>query len=473
MSDTSLTISQSIADEDFLERPSFWRRFSSQTVPMIAMIFLVILILTAILAPWIAPKDPLEQDLLEVFLGPSWEHLLGTDNYGRDVFSRIIFGSRVTVQAGLQAVCFAIILGVPLGLIAGYVGGRTDKIIMWINDIFFILPALLIALTAIAVMGPGLTYAMAAVGFGMATRYIRLTRGVVLVEREKTYVESAKVTGIQTPIILFRHILPNIFSPLVVQTSLLFGIVILVEAALSFVGAGAPVGQPSWGRMLSESRYWISQQPFLVIPPGLAITFTVLALNLFGDGLRDVMGRKITATDIKVQKQKRSRSDAAELPDEINEKSGGSGADSILSIRGLEVKFPSISGEFTVLDNINLGIRKGETLGLIGESGSGKSMTAWAVMNLVPFPGKITNGTVRLEGRNLNELTRKQMRSIRGNKIAMVFQDPLSALDPVMTIGRQICKPLKIHKNMTKRQARERAVELLNLVRVPEPHRRL
>lgn len=457
---------------DVMDRPSIWRRFRHQKIPMIALIYLVTLVLVAVFAPWIAPHDPFEQNFSDIAQGPSLTYLLGTDNFGRDILSRIIHGSRITFYTGLLAVSIGCIIGVPIGLITGYAGGRVDKVTMWINDVIFILPPFIIALAVVAIVGPNLTIAMAAVGFRSATRYIRLTRGVVLAEREKTYVEGAKLSGAPTSHILFKHIFPNVFSPLVVQTSLLFGVTILVEAGLSFIGVGASPEDPSWGRMLSEALYWIGQQPFMVVPPGLAITITVLAFNLLGDGLNDVMGRKVSASKISIyktsgKKLKPLKEDVAQTGKKESQ------VKPYVSIRGLEVKFPSNKGDISVIQDVNLNIYPGETLGLIGESGSGKSMTAWALLNMVPFPGYISAGSIRLKGRELIGLSETQYRHIRGKEIGMIFQDPLSALDPVMTIGEQISEPLIHHEKMTKQHARERALELLKLVSVPEPEKRL
>jgi peptide/nickel transport system permease protein len=345
---------------------------------------------------------------------------------------------------------------------------------MWINDLILSLPALVVAFAIIAILSPGLVNAMLAAGIVLSTRYVRLTRGVLLAEREKTYVEAARVAGISSINILIRHILPNIASPLIVQTSLFFGVVILIEASLSFLGLGAPVGMPSWGRMLNEARIYFGLQPFLAFPPGIAITLTVLAFNLLGDGLRDVIGKDIKAARIPVSRliKYESRTDVSINKDSLTSNLSNSGL--ALSIRGLEVRFPSPrGGKMRVLQDISLDVKSRETLGLVGESGSGKSMTALSVLGLIPFPGQIKDGSVRFEGKELIGLPKAQWQTIRGNKIAMIFQEPLSALNPVLTVGDQICEPLRFHKNLNSREARERAAQLLSLVRVPDSRRRL
>jgi peptide/nickel transport system permease protein len=450
-------------------RADLWRRLTRQRLAMVSLIYLVGLSLLAIFAPLIAFRDPLEQDLLNVLLNPGWEFWLGTDNLGRDTLSRIIFGSQATLLASILGVGTALAIGLPVGLLAGYLGGTIDRAIMWINDLILSLPALVVTFAIIAILSPGLVNAMLATGIVLSTRYVRLTRGVLLAEREKTYVEAARVAGISTIKILIRHILPNIASPLIVQTSLFFGIVILIEASLSFLGLGAPVGMPSWGRMLNEARLYFGLQPFLAFPPGIAITLTVLAFNLLGDGLRDVMGKDIKAGRIPVSRliKDESRTDVSINKDSLN---GGWA----LSIRALEVRFPSPKGgQMSVIQDISLGVRPRETLGLVGESGSGKSMTALSALGLIPFPGQIKGGSVCFDGQELIGLSKAQWQTIRGNKIAMIFQEPLSALNPALTVGDQICEPLRFHKSLTSSEARERATQLLSLVRVPDSHRRL
>ena len=457
--------------EEVPGRLGFWRRFVQQRIAVLSLAFLFGLCLIAVFAPWVTPKDPFEQSLMDAFKGFGREFWMGTDNLGRDTLSRIILGSRATLLAAVQGVGIALAIGVPFGLVSGYLGGRTDRAVMWLNDLILSLPMIVVAFAIIAILGAGLSNAMIAVGLVLSTRYIRLTRGMLLAEREKIYVEAAKVSGIPNYKILVLHILPNVVSPLIVQTSIFFGIVILIEAALSFIGLGAPVGTPSWGRMLNEARSYYSLQPVLAIPPGIAITLTVLAFNLLGDGLRDVIGRGVTAGNPPVHRSPetvpvQTIGDEATPDLSINQ--------TALGIKDIEVRFPLPNGgEVNVIQGVSIDLKPGETLGLVGESGSGKSMTALAAMGLIPYPGFISNGSVALDGRNLLGLSNRDWNMIRGNTISMIFQEPLAALNPVLTVGQQISEPLRLHKNMSPGQARERAAELLARVRVPEPHRRL
>jgi peptide/nickel transport system permease protein len=410
-----------------------------------------------------------------ILQGPGAAHWLGTDELGRDTLSRIIYGARISLQAAFLAVGIAALLGIPFGLVAGYYRGIIDQITMRVVDMFFALPPLVLAFAILAVMGSGLLNVILAIGLVMTTRYVRLARGVVLAEREKLYVESARVGGLSTPVILFRHILPNIVPPLIVQTAQLAAVVLLVEAALSFLGFGVAVGEPSWGRMLADAQKSLARQPFLPLPPGLALTLTVLALNLLGDGLRDALAREHGTPHAAPAQPAQP---AAPHPEQTTPSGNGQQPTAqsapLLSVRHLEVRFPGLQGhELTILQDVSFDLAPGETLGIVGESGSGKSMTALALMGLLPAPGRISAGEIWLSGRNLASLPAAELQRVRGREIAMIFQEPMAALNPVLTIGQHLVEPLRLHHGLGQRQARARACELLELVQVPHPGQRM
>ena len=272
----------------------FWLRLRRQHLALIALIYLALLVLVALLANWLAPYDPAEQNLRAALQLPSADHWLGTDNLGRDTLSRLIFGGRLALLAALQGVSIAMLLGVPIGLLAGARGGWIDRIVMWFNNLFLSLPNLIVAFAILSLLGTGLTNAMLAVGLVLTTRYVALTRGVTLAEREELYVEAANVVGVKPWTILWRHILPNIASSLIVQTSLLFGAVMLIEASLSFLGVGINPPTPSWGQMIG--REGIANMTFfwhLALFPAIMIALTMLGFTLVGDGLRDALDPKM------------------------------------------------------------------------------------------------------------------------------------------------------------------------------------
>lgn len=274
-------------------RQRFWRRFRRQRPALVALGFIIFLVVIAVFAPWIAPADPTSQSLRNNLQAPSWEHWLGTDELGRDVLSRLIFATRLSLLAALQAVGVGIVLGVPPGLAAGYLGKSVDLVIMRITDAVMSFPPLILAIAIVGVLGPNLTNAMIAVGVVFAPRFIRLVRGTVLAVREETFIEASRSIGTPTIRIIRRHILPNVMSPLVVQISLAAGFAMLAEASLSFLGLGAQPPDASWGVMLGRGFREISRAPWLVLAPGVITAMAVLSFNVLGDGIRDSIGREV------------------------------------------------------------------------------------------------------------------------------------------------------------------------------------
>ena len=269
------------------------RRFVTNRGGMIAVGFVVFLALVAIFASVIAPFDPAKQDLSNTFAGPfSGGHLLGTDEIGRDTLSRRIFATRVALLASGQAVIVAVGLGVVPGLVAGYFGRAIDTFIMRVADILQSFVPLVLAIAIVAVLGPGLTNAMFAVGLIFAPTFVRVTRAAVLEVREEQYIEASHAIGSSHPFIIFRRVLPNVLPPILVQVSLAGGFALLAEAGLSFLGLGIQPPDSSWGTMLGRGYINISRQPWLAVFPGMLIALTVLAFNVIGDALRDAIGRE-------------------------------------------------------------------------------------------------------------------------------------------------------------------------------------
>jgi ABC-type dipeptide/oligopeptide/nickel transport system permease subunit len=271
--------------------PSKWyKRLLSQPAGIVSLGFLVLVIFVSTAAPLVAPVDPNVQNLRNILRPPGATALLGTDDLGRDVLSRLVYGGRVSLLAVIQASGIAVVLGVPLGILAGYIGGRVDGLIMTINDALMSFPALLLAIAVVAALGPGLTNAMLAVGIVYAPRMLRIARASTLGVKEETYVEASRSIGASTIFIIRRHVLRNIRSPLLVEATLLAGRAMLAEASLSFLGLGAQYPDASWGAMLGRSFGFIDRAPMLLVYPGIAIALTVWALNTLGDSLRDAFG---------------------------------------------------------------------------------------------------------------------------------------------------------------------------------------
>ncbi len=247
------------------------------------------LALVALFGASLAPYDPMAMDFTARFAPPSWAHPFGTDDFGRDVFSRVLYGAAVSFQVAFIAVGISGLAGVALGLTAGYRGGWIDEVIMRVMDVLFAFPAVLLAITVMAILGRGVENAMIAIAIVYAPIFARVTRGAVISVRDREFVTAARALGQSQLRIMLRHVLPNALGPIIVQTSLSLAFAILAEAALSFFGLGTQPPDPSWGRMLSEGRGFLQQAPWMGIFPGLAIMVSVLGFNTLGDGLRDVL----------------------------------------------------------------------------------------------------------------------------------------------------------------------------------------
>lgn len=260
---------------------------TSNAPALIAAILLILLGLTAVIGPYFAPQDPLAMDLDSLKQPPSKAHLFGTDSKGRDIFSRIVYGARISLAVGIIASVLSLCIGIFFGLIAGYFGGRTDIVLSQIFDIFLAFPSLLLAIGISAVMPPGLVSAMLAITLVGWAGFARLVRGLALSLKEQTYVEASRALGARPARILYKHILPNALPLILVAGSLRVGGFILLEAALSFLGLGVQPPTPTWGSMISLNRAYINSAPWMVIFPGLAISITVISFNILGDFLRD------------------------------------------------------------------------------------------------------------------------------------------------------------------------------------------
>ncbi|MBT8224536.1 MAG: ABC transporter permease [Dactylosporangium sp.] len=256
------------------------------------LVVMGLLIFTAVFGSMVAPYDPTSVDIPARLSGPSLDHPFGTDNLGRDVFSRVLAGARVSFQVGIVAVGISLTMGVVTGLVAGFYSGAADAVLMRAMDMLFAFPAILLAIAVLAVLGPGITNAMIAIGIVYIPIFARITRASTLVVKEELYVRAARSVGASDLRILRRHILPNILAPIIVQTSLSLAFAILAEAALSFLGLGVQRPTPAWGRMLAEGRDFVNQAPWMGIFPGIAVFVTVLAFNFVGDGLRDALDPK-------------------------------------------------------------------------------------------------------------------------------------------------------------------------------------
>jgi peptide/nickel transport system permease protein len=431
--------------------PGWTRRVLHDRPARVAAAFLVVLGLVALFAPLLATHDPQSGQLDDALQEPSAEHWLGTDHLGRDEFSRLVYGARISLLAGVEVLGIALLIGIPVGLMAGYRRGWFDRIGMRVVEVVVSLPALVVAIAVVAATGPGLGPSMLAIGFVAATIMARLTRAVVLAAREEDYVDGARVSGARDRRIIVRHLLPNVASALVVQATLLFAAAVLAEAALSFLGLGAVPPQPSWGVMLNEARAQFEEAPLLAVWPGLCIFLTVLAFNQLGDRTADVFGRGgVAALDARPIDPALPAADPAPV----------SGSPPALDLRRVSVTY----GASEVVSDVSVSVAGGEIVGLVGESGAGKSTTALAALGLVPAPGRTRAGSIRVAGVELVGMAPGELRHVRGRRIGYVAQEPAAALNPAYTVGHQFAEPLRWHLGRSRRQARAEAGEWLERV---------
>ncbi len=267
----------------------FLKAFWQNRMAAFGLLIVLAIIFCGILAPWLAPHDPMKVDLRNRLAPPGGDHFLGTDGFGRDVMSRIIWGTRVSLQVGIVAVSVSSLLGIVLGLFSGYYGGWIDSLIMRLVDIMLSFPTILLALAIMAALGSSLTNVMIAVGITLAPRFARLVRGSVLTVRELDYIHAARALGMRDMRIIFLHIFPNVTAPIIIMATVNVAYAILAEASLSFLGLGVRPPTPTWGAIISDGRSFLDIAPWISLFSGFVIMIAVLGFNLFGDGLRDAL----------------------------------------------------------------------------------------------------------------------------------------------------------------------------------------
>jgi peptide/nickel transport system permease protein len=442
------------------------RRYVRMAAPMVALAFIILLMIVAIFGNLIATHDTSEISA-DVFAGSSSDHLLGTDDLGRDVFSRLIIGTRVSVRSGLQVTFMALLISIPIGLLSGYVGGAIDLVIMRIMDAIISFPGLVLVLAVTAMLGPGLNNAMAAITVAIVPGFVRLIRAQSLSLREETFVEASQSIGTPMWTIIRTRILPGVASPLIVAATILMGAAMLIEAALSFLGFGQQPPNPSWGNMLQRGFLYIFSEPSQSMIPGVAIALAVLSFNMAGDGLRDALGLTEHHKTVGV---KRGRMGLTSTDEARGEPVTAQPPETLLAIRDLSVQFETAAGTITVVKDVSFDVRPGEVVGLVGESGCGKSVTSSAVMRILSSPpALIPTGQVWFDGRDLLTLPFNDMRKVRGVEMAMVFQDPMSSLNPGYTIGNQLIEAVRAHNKVSKSEARDQVIDLLQKVEMPNP----
>jgi peptide/nickel transport system permease protein len=451
------------AETAAVDAPGFLRRLLRRPVAIVCIAYLIFVVIVAIVAPIVFPNVSGEQagSFTAVRETPSASHVLGTDTLGRDVLQRLLVGTRITVVGVAEALAVILVLGVPFGLAAGYFGGRIDRVSTWVADVAYSIPGIIVMLMVLSVFPYSMLAAMVAFGVLVSPVLMRVVRAAVLPVRRELYISAARVSGLSHRYILRRHVLPRVAGPIIVQASLLSALALLVQTGLSFLGLLVKEPAPSWGGMVANGLSVIVLQPWLIWPPGMAISVTVLALGLLGDAVRDSMVEVWSAPVGRVRRAVRPPADEVATAQP--------GRDALLSVRGLEVAFRNPHGRgVRVVDGVSFDILPGETVGLVGESGCGKSATAMSIINLLPRGGRVEGGTILFEGRDLTRMSERELNRVRGKGIGVISQEPMVAFDPTFRIGWQLAEVVRRHQSLSRSEAKGRVLELLRQVNLPD-----
>ena len=438
------------------------RRLLERPLAVACLVYLAIVIGIATFAPLVMPEVVHEQagDLLRVSEGPSADHFLGTDGLGRDVLNRLLVGARPTMIGVAEALVVGIGIAVPIGLAAGYFGGWFDRIIGWLTDLQFALPGIAIILVVLSVFRQSMLAAMVTLGVLAAPAMARIIRSATLPVRQELYIAAAQVSGLSRPYILARHIMPRIAGPVIVLASLFAAGALLAQGGLAFLGLIVPLPAPSWGGMISEGLQVIILHPWLIWPSGIAMTLTVVAFGLLGDIIRDANAETWSP---RVHRRRPLRRFSVAVPPDV------AAADALLRVAGLTVTFPFGVGSTTVVEGVSFDLRAGETLGLMGESGCGKTVTAMSLLRLLPGGGEIASGQIIFDGRDLTALSEKELRRVRGKEIGLISQEPMASLNPVFRVGWQLALAVRRNRGLSRGAANKHVIDLLRRVHLPEP----
>jgi peptide/nickel transport system permease protein len=488
-----------VAVEENAARTSLFKRLLRNPVGLVSMIFLTLVALAGIFAGVLAPMSPNTASLQDVLAEPGGAHLLGADSAGRDVLSRLLHGTQFSLAGALLTLVVALVIGVTSGLIAGYFAGWFDAVSSWIAGLVMALPAFVVLLAARAVVGPSMWLSMGIFGVLIAPSFHRLVYSAVTAVRNELYVDAARVSGLGDGRIISRHILTVVRAPVIIQAAMIAGIAIAIQAGLEFLGLG-DISIPTWGSMLNDGFRNIYNVPLLMLWPSLAIGLTSIALTLLANAMRDELERAGGASG--KRRRKALTATAAAIPatlstvgmatltaeeygqvtrqpvvvhPELPDYRGSNGepfGDELLRVKNLSVGYDQADGSVkTVVHDVSLTVRRGEVHGLIGESGSGKTQTAWSILRLLPEGGEIRGGTIVFDGSDLASTSERQMTRIRGRRIAYIPQEPMSNLDSSFTIGSQLVEPIRLCLGLSRAEAKERALSLLARVGIPNPQR--
>ena len=448
-------------------RSSLFRRFLRHPGGYIPLAIFVLIVLVGVFAPLLAPMDPNFVDLAAAKAPPGPEHLLGGDSTGRDILSRLIYGTRTTLWGALITIVTALVIGVPSGVAAGYFGGTFDRVATWISDALQSIPGMIILLVVAAGSRNNFELLMATVGVFMVPGYFRIARSQTLAVRNEPYIDAARVSGLSDGRIIFRHVIRAVYPPVIIQTALTAGIAMGMQAGLQFLGIGDS-NVPSWGAMMLEGFRLMLTYPLMLLWPSAALGLTIAVLAIMGSTLAELV-------QVRTPRVSRRRADAEATPTAPRHAATGHAQhapeDSALRVENLRVVHATPTGETEVVHGVTLDVAPGEVVGIVGESGSGKSQTVFSVLDLLPATGRAVADAIWVRGTDVTKATPKQRQALLGREIGYVPQEPMSNLDPSYTIGSQLVEPLRRTHGLRRSEAEAQARAMLVRVGLTDPDR--
>ncbi len=478
---TATTLTGAI-DPERARRGGLLARFLARPAGLIPLIIFLLIVLVAIFAPLLGPHDPAFVDLSIAKAPPSAAHPLGGDSTGRDILSRLIFGTRITLWGALVTIVTAVVAGVPAGVVAGYFGGAFDRIATWVSDALQSIPGMIILLVVAAGTRSNFVLLMVTVGVFMAPGYFRIARSTTIAVRAEPYIDAARVSGLSNTRILGAHIIRPVYAPVIIQTALTAGIAMGIQAGLQFLGIGDS-NTPSWGAMMNEGFRLMLSNPLILLWPSAALGITIAVLAVMGSTLAELVQVRTPEAKKDRALARRARRGAAGVaivteeevrPQPVNLSTGTLrhiAESSAVRIENLRVTYDTSAGLVEVVHGTSLDVGAGEVVGIVGESGSGKSQTVFSLLDLLPEGGTAHADGIWVGGKEVTRLDRRRRHALLGHAIGYIPQEPMSNLDPSYTIGYQLTEPLRRVHGMPRAQARTLARDMLVRVGIADPDR--
>jgi peptide/nickel transport system permease protein len=451
-------------------RTTSWRRALRTPLGVLTVVLLVVIVADMIIAPPLFSAKATEINTVDMLQGISARHPLGTDQLGRDVFARTLVAARLSVLLAVVTTVVATVIGVVLGAVPVVLGRRVGRAVVWLINLLVAFPGLLLALFLSMVFGLSDQSAVLSLAIALAPGIARLTYTTSSAVAKADYVSAARLLNVPRHKVILRHVLPNIAEPLAINTATVVGSALLSFAGLSYLGFGVQSPSFDWGRMLSDGLTNIYSDPAAALAPGVAIVLAGTTFILIGEIAAQVFGQQHLRGRIlsKVAAAAVLGRPATDPPDNVGVADGSP----VLRVENLSVDFPGDGGVFRPVNGVSFAVGPGEIVGVVGESGSGKSLTASAVGALVPPPGRVTADRLELSGQDIQRMRPAARDRLLGTSLATVFQDPMSALNPAVRVGRQLAEVSTVHQGMTTRAALAKAVKRLAAVRIAAPERR-